>query len=217
MPVPVSVTDPDTKSRITLSMTASGFGEGLRLMLYDVEMERQIPLVIAHAASGDFADFATMTFQHGRGLRLSVRAGLQLSVSCPEDVSRIRAVDVAPATAGRFTGDYRVRGQMAACSVWPKSAMPANYFMPFKSSVPTLIVSGDLDPVTPPQWGEEARKLLPNSLHVVVPGGHVSDSPCLENMAQHLFDTGRIEGIDTSCVAAIRNPLFELRDVHLPG
>ena len=47
--------------------------------------------------------------------------GLLLSVSCSEDVNRIRPEEVAKATAGSFIADYRVRGQMAACSVWPKA------------------------------------------------------------------------------------------------
>jgi len=38
-----------------------------------------------------------------------------------------------------------------------------------KFGVPVLIFSGYLDPVTPPERGEEVAKYLPNSRHVIIP------------------------------------------------
>ena len=38
------------------------------------------------------------------------------------------------------------------------------------SPMPTLVMSGELDPVTPPVWGEAIAKHLSNSRHVVIPG-----------------------------------------------
>jgi pimeloyl-ACP methyl ester carboxylesterase len=43
-----------------------------------------------------------------------------------------------------------------------------------KSDVPVLILSGGLDPVTPPANGAEVAKSLPRSRHIVAQGyGHI--------------------------------------------
>ena len=38
------------------------------------------------------------------------------------------------------------------------------------SDAPSLLLSGNLDPVTPPSWGELVARGLPRSRHIVVPG-----------------------------------------------
>ena len=61
----------------------------------------------------------------------------------------------------------------AACEFWPRGRCAEGYREPVASAVPALLLSGELDPVTPPSWGEDARRTLTHSLHVVVPGmGH---------------------------------------------
>ncbi|MBK6845109.1 MAG: alpha/beta hydrolase [Gemmatimonadetes bacterium] len=37
------------------------------------------------------------------------------------------------------------------------------------SRVPTLILSGEMDPITPPRWGSNAAATLVNSRHLVLP------------------------------------------------
>lgn len=74
-----------------------------------------------------------------------------------------------------------------------------------------LLLSGDLDPVTPSHFGEDARKSFPNSLHLVLPGGHVSDNPCVEALMEKFLDTGSVKGLDTSCVAKTKLPPFALK------
>jgi pimeloyl-ACP methyl ester carboxylesterase len=148
--------------------------------------------------------------EHGRGMKQDLAMGLLLSVTCAEDTDRVRPEEVAKATAGSFIGDYRVRGQMAACSVWPKTNLPADYAAPYKSDVPVLLISGNLDPVTPPQWGEDAARYFPNGRHIVVPGAHVSDSPCIDAIMKQFVATANAKALDTACVAKARLPAFEL-------
>jgi pimeloyl-ACP methyl ester carboxylesterase len=211
-PAKVTVGDPVSGTTIELSLRASAFGDGLRVMLYSAESGRRIPLLLEQALAGDYRPFAEAALHYSRDFKNAIRIGLLLSVTCPEDVARIRPEDVARAGMGSFIGDYRVRGQMAACSVWPQGRIPKDYFAPFHSEVPTLLISGNLDPVTPPEWGDETRKALPNSVHVIVPGAHVSANPCVATLGRRLFETGTLADLDTSCVAAIHNPPFALPD-----
>jgi hypothetical protein len=99
---------------------------------------------------------------------------------------------------------------MAACAEWPKAQVPEEYFRPFISEVPVVLVSGNLDPVTPPHWGEEARRSLPNSVHLVTPGGHTAGNECIDSIGRELFRSGSVQGLDTRCVGALRNPPFVL-------
>jgi pimeloyl-ACP methyl ester carboxylesterase len=209
-PVPVTLTDPRTHRPVTLTETPAAFGDGLRLMLYGEETGRRVPLILARARAGDFTPFAELALYHGQGMKEDIALGLLLSVSCTEDLSRIRPEEIAKETQGDFIGDYRVRGQMAACSVWPKGALPADYGAPFTSRVPVLLVSGNLDPVTPPFWGEIAKKNFPDSLHVVVPGAHVSDSDCLEAIDRRFLETADPKNLETSCLTNTKLPPFAL-------
>ena len=98
----------------------------------------------------------------------------------------------------------------AACGAWPKGELPADYAAPFTSQVPVLLISGDLDPVTPPHWGVDAQKSFPNSLHVVMPGAHVSDNDCVAALMKTFLATASVKSLDTSCVAKTKLPPFEM-------
>jgi pimeloyl-ACP methyl ester carboxylesterase len=211
-PVPVTLTDRRTHKKLTLMETAPAFGDGLRLMLYDEDTGRRVPLLLARARAGDFAPFAELALEHGRGMKEGIALGLLLSVSCSEDVSRIRPEEVAKETAGSFIGDWRARGQMAACSVWPTPARPADYDAPFTADAPVLLISGNLDPVTPPRWGVEAQKYFPNSVHIIVPGAHVSGSDCIADITRRFIETADPKRLDTSCVAKTKLPPFVVKE-----
>jgi pimeloyl-ACP methyl ester carboxylesterase len=112
---------------------------------------------------------------------------------------------------GTFLGDWRVRAQMAVCADWPRTHRPAGYLEPFRSEVPTVLVSGAADPATPPYWGEVAAKRLPNSIHVVVPGaGHTPENASVADLRRQLFAKRSVEGLDLGCVARMRPPPFKL-------
>lgn len=210
-PAKVTIPDPATGRPAEVTLTASGFADALRVMLYGIDNERRIPLLLSGALGGDYRPFAAAGLASNRNFSRSIRTGLMLSFVCTEDTRRIRPEEAERESAGSFLGTLRVKAQMAACSVWPKGKVPAGYYRPPVSRVPVLLVSGHLDPVTPPQWGEIARRRLPNSVHVVVPAGtHTPTSPCIEGLARKLYATGSVKGLDVSCVAKDPIPPFAL-------
>ncbi len=215
-PATLSIPHPVTNEPVDVRLTASAFGDGLRVMLYGDNALRA-PLLLKRGRAGDLAPFAQAAMQGSRGLRRAVRTGLLLSISCAEDVWRIRPEEVERETAGSFIGAWRVRGQMAACSVWPRGQVPEDYYQPMHSDVPVLVLSGRFDPVTPPSWGEAMARNFARPLHVVVPAGHVPVNDCTQSLTRQLFDRGSTEGIDTSCVAAIHRPAFALPEAQATG
>jgi hypothetical protein len=76
-----------------------------------------------------------------------------------------------------------------------------------------LIFSGNMDPVTPPQRGDEVAKDLPNSRHVIIPeAGHgvdgLSDPGCVDRIIIDFMDKGSAKDLDTSCVEQMAAPPF---------
>lgn len=210
-PARVTIPNPATGRPVEVTLTASGFADALRVMLYGIQNERRVPLLLGRALGGDYRPFAAAGLESNRNFSRSIRIGLMFSFACAEDTSRIRPEEVERESAGSFLGTLRVKAQIAACSVWPKGKVPAGYYRPPASKVPVLLVSGHLDPVTPPEWGEIARRRLPNSLHLVVPGGtHVPTNACIEGLARKLYATGSVEGLDPGCVASDPLPPFAL-------
>jgi pimeloyl-ACP methyl ester carboxylesterase len=124
----------------------------------------------------------------------------------------VHSAGFAAETDSTFLGSDRVRQQMAVCAFWPKSKLPAGFSEPVRADVPTLVLSGTIDPVTSPRWGEEAARHLPRALHVVAPGAHGLDDPCTASIREAFLESPDVAALDTSCVQTIELPPFELGD-----
>jgi hypothetical protein len=86
----------------------------------------------------------------------------------------------------------------------------ADYYKPVESDVPVLVLSGEVDPVTPPVWGASVVKHLSHGTHIVVPAtGHgVVSTPCGNHIVSDFIERGSAEGLDTECVPSVRRPPF---------
>ena len=80
-----------------------------------------------------------------------------------------------------------------------------------------LIVSGEMDPVTPPEWAEKVAAALPRARHIVIPGsGHIFDGmagieTCLDPLMIAFLDHGDPDRLDASCVARMKAPDYVLK------
>lgn len=209
-PVRTSVRHPVTGAMVGIDLTEKAFADAVRVMMYSGPRGREVPYIIARAKAGDFDLLAETAIRSNRGFYANMPLGLYYAVTCTEFVGRIRPDQVEPATRGSYAGAWRVREQMASCKARPRTALPADYFRPFRSDVPALLVSGDTDSATPPRWGALVHGFMPASVHIVVPGGHVPTSPCTDAIAEAMFRAGSTKGLDTSCVAALRPAPFKL-------
>ncbi|RLE04541.1 MAG: alpha/beta hydrolase [Candidatus Aminicenantes bacterium] len=198
-PVIVEIDHPVTKKKIKVSLDKAAFAEALRTIMYSDLTNRQVPYLIHQAYLGDFQPFATQGLASNRRIRKLIALGMLLCVTCAEDVARINPEEIPAVIGNSFLGDRRVKQQMAVCRFWPKSILPDDFAKDVSVDVPTLIISGNFDPVTPPRWGEEAARHLPQSLHLVIPGAHVSGGKCLEKIQQQFLDTWTVVNLDTAC------------------
>jgi pimeloyl-ACP methyl ester carboxylesterase len=198
--VKVTVTDPRTKEKVEVEPTTGLIAEGMRFLMYG-QGGGNLPLLVHLAAGGDLVPLVQNAIDRRLDIDGVLALGLLFSVTCAEDLPFIDDATAARETKGTFLGDYRIRQQKAVCEIWPRGKVPANVHEPVRSQLPVLLISGERDPVTPPEFGERVAKNLPNSLHVVVPHGtHGGAGECTENLIRDFIDRGSVQGLDASCV-----------------
>jgi pimeloyl-ACP methyl ester carboxylesterase len=200
-------TGPGTEST-TVQFSWPQFAEALRVMTYSAPRSQAVPFLVHRAFGGDYTGFAAAAIQSNRQLRSSLRFGFLLAITCTEDVARIDPRTIERETANTYLGDSRVREQMAACADWPRGALARNYGDPVRADVPAFLLSGNVDPVAPARFTGGAARYLPNSIHVVAPGGHVPHGACIDAMERAFLDAASPRAVDTSCVASMRIPDF---------
>ena len=212
-PVEVEVRNPRPgKVRLSRDLAA----EAIRYMLYAPGPASQVPFFLYRAAQGDFVPLAEAALRYRRELVGTGSNGMYLSITCAEDLPWIKPGEGEQMAANTFLGDYRYQQQRAACELWPRAKIPADYFEPTSSPVPALILSGEWDPVTPPSNGELAARYLLNSLHVVVPhGAHgfggLEGIECVNRIHVEFVKGGSATGLNTSCVKNIRRRGFRVK------
>jgi pimeloyl-ACP methyl ester carboxylesterase len=207
----VQLTHPRTGVAEEVTVEARTVASILFGALYNPLTASLVPTLVGRAEQNDFQGlFALALANDGADENMSL--GMQLSVICSEDAGRVTPDDLAREGAGTIFGGYLLRGQVKACEMWPKGTVDASYYEPVRSDVPTLILSGDVDPVTPPGWGDAVAKHLPNARHIVVPAtGHgVVATSCGQRLVQQFLDRASASDLDTSCVEQVRRPPFFL-------
>lgn len=212
-PVDVSLTHPITGEPITYTLSHEAFVQSLRLLTYTPETVALLPLLI-HTTfiTHDYQLFAAQALLVSDSLESSISEGMNYSVLCAEDEPFFTDAEVAEANGNTYLGDAQTEQLRQVCAVWPRGEVPADFKQAVSAAVPVLLLSGEADPVTPPENGEHARQTLSNSLHLIAPGqGHnVIGRGCLPQVAADFVERGSLAGLDTACVQAIQPMPFFL-------
>lgn len=200
-------TGEETEATISRRMVALT----VRMALYTPLAGSLVPLAIDRAAQGDFGPL-TGLMSSGEGMEDEIANGMYLSVTCSEDYPRLNQESVDAEAAGTFIGRDVYEASTEACKYWPRGEVESAYYEPVQSDLPVLILSGELDPVTPPSWGDEVAQHLPNSRHIVSPGtGHgVMSVGCGMRLIGEFLDTANAADLDASCLDVQAQPAFFL-------
>jgi pimeloyl-ACP methyl ester carboxylesterase len=210
-PARAAITDPVTGDAHEVKVTQSVLLTGLFRPLYAPELASLLPFAITRAAGGDFAPLLAQNLELTGELADNLALGMHLSVICSEDVPRITPADLALASRA-FFGRALVDDFLKACARWPKAAVPADFHDPVRSATPALVLSGGLDPATPPRHGEAVAAALGNARHAVAPylSHGVSGHGCAPRLIERFVKTADARSLDVSCLARIPRPLFLL-------
>ncbi|AXI83803.1 alpha/beta hydrolase [Xylella taiwanensis] len=204
----VEYRDPGTgemrRGRITADTVVSlAFG-----LSYVPELAALLPLILNEAASGHYTPLMSLFQLVKRDMDDQVNRALQWSVICAEDADRyVTTANVG----GTLLGSKVAQMFFAPCKVWPTGIRPADFMMPFVSDLPTLLLSGERDPVTPPNYAEKLLKGLRYGRHIVAPGqGHGTIRlGCVSKLIGQFIDRADAASLDAGCVQHLGNvPVF---------
>jgi|TARA_B100000315_G_scaffold239939_1_gene259263 pimeloyl-ACP methyl ester carboxylesterase len=206
----VTHNDATSGKPLTVNMTRTKFVNAIRSILYSPQISRLIPIIIEQAQESDFRTlFAVLDAMQSD---VSVADGAQLSVLCAEDFTRISNAEISRESNRGFVGDAFLNVFQSGCSVWPAAPLPEIYSQDLSSQVPTLILSGAIDPVTPERWGEAMAELMSNSVHLIAPntGHNVSPFGCAPELMEQFVNEASVTNIDGSCLDELIRPSFFL-------
>jgi len=130
-------------------------------------------------------------------------------VVCAEDFPRFPPS--TPDESHYLLGDSMRRSTDIQCGIWPRGEVPDDFNQPIVSDKPVLLLSGEFDPVTPPEYAEQVLAHLSNGKHLVAPGqGHsVSGKGCLGQLVSDFIVAADHSGLDTACIAQLQaSPWF---------
>ena len=215
---PVTVLHPRTGAPEPVPLPGRALAASMRNILYAPQLAALLPVTISRATGPepDLQPLITLASAvGGDALESAMSLGMMLSVACTEDVYRLDGSHVA-SSRDTFLGTQLIDAAREWCGVWPVPSQdtPAE---PVTWDGPVLLLSGALDPVTPPRWAEEAAQTLPRSHHLVAPGGGhiVFPSGCLPVQAASFLETGEVA--DPDCVQRIQRPPFAVDFAGPPG
>jgi len=143
--------------------------------------------------------------------------GVHLAVQCHEEMAFADPAEVAAAVAAQPALAEPLAGQIVegpagfeTCRRWPSGRAGPEEDQPVRSEVPTLILSGGFDPITPAEWGREVGRSLTHSTFVAFPplGHGVGLGPGCPSDVVRAFLADPAAPLDASCAALMPPPPF---------
>lgn len=202
-PQPVTYRDPTTGAQRDGTVTPDTVTGLAFLFSYAPQTASLLPLMLDEASQGRYGPLMSLSQLMVGNVGDQMTRGMQWSVICAEDAGRYREDG---RIADTIFGPEVARMFFAACRTWPTGTPPDNHTAALQSDVPALLLSGELDPVTPPAYGERVVAGLSNGRHVVLQGqGHGTFAlGCMPKLLAQFIESTDAQALDTSCLDAMR-------------
>jgi pimeloyl-ACP methyl ester carboxylesterase len=202
-----------SSGEITLTYDGAIFVDALYLFPYLAQAGR-VPSVIRSASRGDFAPIeGFIPFTMGVSPSDTIAEGVQNSILCREETpfdSYERLAELGSLLPPQVAQAYDSSTIYDLCAEWGVEPMDPAEKEPVVSDVPTLILTGEFDPITPPVWARLAGETLSSSYYYEFPGlGHgvMRSNRCgFQIGLQFLNDPNTVP--DASCIDALRGIVF---------
>ena len=207
--VDLQVAHPATKALQSATLSRGSFVVRLLALLYNHRTAGLLPLTIDRASQGDWAPYVQSLARSAAPPEFRVYIGTYLSATCSESLPFIDEAAVTGATAGTFMGEYRTRRHQQACAHWPRGEIDRKYYAPVRAAAPVFMLSGDIDPATPAEFGAQALKTLPNGRQVILRNTpHSYNSPCARDLILAFIASGSAKELSGNCATRLRRPPF---------
>jgi pimeloyl-ACP methyl ester carboxylesterase len=190
----------------SVPISRAGLLNAVRSPLYVAAYASALPFAISEAALGRFTTLMGLSSSLGGGRRTELAWGMHFSVVCAEDLPRMKPA-AADGTVDAFAQLYR-----DVCAIWPQAAVSPDFYKMPVASMPVLVSSGGIDPVTPARHGERTAKALgAKAIHIVAPNiGHgLMGVSCVREALGKFIDAATEDqalAVKAECAATIPRP-----------
>jgi len=218
-PVTISVTNPRDGQSYDALLTGNAVLGNLIAVLYQTPLIPTLPQAINDVYNSDYALMTQLT-----SARLlffeAVSLGMEYSVVCSEDLIGRTADELLNAREafpkqllGSVDPDVWMENNFfAICKNWPVEEADQSVKEPLISDIPTLVLSGEFDPVTPSEFGRLVAGNLTNSTFLEIPGaGHSGEttSACALSVIAGFLDNNMIAP-NASCISEMQGIVFDV-------
>jgi len=212
-PVPLSIPDPLNAEPTQTQLGAAELGAAVRLLSYSDETLSTLPLLIQEAEAGQPEGLAAQYLMIKRSLDTQIANGMHFAVVCSEDAPRWHERPVADSELAKtYLGDTFMQAMRTICEQWPRGPVDEGFGTPLESEIPTLVLSGGNDPVTPARYGEQILPGLKHSRHLVLDGqGHGQIAVgCMPRVVADFIAAGNVRSLDDECLKTVAPAPFLL-------
>jgi pimeloyl-ACP methyl ester carboxylesterase len=223
-PVPISITNPVDGKTYDALLTGDGVLGNLSAFLYVTRIIPILPQAIYDLYNEDYELISQLS-----GTRLALLSattrGMMFSVLCTEDLvgkTPQSLLDVKAALPDHLSGmsspevilDY---GIFAICENWPVEQAGSWVKDPVTTDIPTLVLEGEFDPVTPPEYGRLVAGYLDKSFVYEFPGlGHdVLSNECVRTISGS-FIQDPTRPPEAACMEKMPQLVFDLPAAEAP-
>jgi pimeloyl-ACP methyl ester carboxylesterase len=201
--VMVTIDDPNSGLPLEIEFNHRIMASALRFLSYSAMQASLLPALIHEAVHGKLRPLASQSVMNARQIGDQLANGMQYSVICSEDEPFFAAANVDRAAMARtYQGTELVDALQEICKLWPRGPVDADLHAPLHSDIPTLLLSGEADPVTPPADAERAAVGLTRHRHLILKGeGHGQLSTgCVPRLMADFLDSAAPDKLDATCL-----------------
>ncbi|MGB6356792.1 MAG: alpha/beta hydrolase [Steroidobacteraceae bacterium] len=198
----LTLDDPNDGLPLKIEFNRSMLDASLRFLSYNSTQASLLPTLIHRGAQGALAPLAAQTVMTARQVTDQLASGMQNTVICSEDVPFFPADLDQAAISRTYQGMDQLDALREICKLWPRGAVDADLHHPLRSDIPTLLLSGEADPVTPPADAERLARGLAHHRHLILSGeGHgQAATGCVPKLMAEFLDTAAPEKLDAACL-----------------
>jgi pimeloyl-ACP methyl ester carboxylesterase len=208
---PMDLVDPSSGVPLHFEFNRGLFNAALRFLSYNAVEASLLPTLLHQGAIGNLAPLAAQTIMMTRQIGAELASGMQNSVICSEDEPRFAlSGEARQHIAQTYQGTDQLDALAVICKIWPRGPVDPDLNAALHSDIPTLLLSGDADPVTPPGDAERVAAGLTHHRHVVLAGeGHGQlATGCIPKLMAEFLDGTSPEALDAGCLERHRPQSF---------
>ena len=213
-PLQIAVRHPESGEMLHLPVDGDTLVAHLFLAFYDSDLIPYLPLLITELEGGRDEMLLPLTSMLLDTI-LSGSEGMNNSVQCYEEIpfNPLDEIEAAAAQVNPLLVAYTMTDTVAICELWGAGRAGPIEDAPVHSDIPTLVLEGEYDPITPPEAGRLAAETLSRHFYYQFPGlGHGTTlAACPMSITLAFLDDPTVAP-DAACLEEMTEPDFRTPD-----